>query len=488
MAADPGRRRALGLGVRAAVAVVTVPVLGRLLLQDGGGSGAPGSPAGGGADPGSVTPTPTLAPPETVPVDLAPPLPEGEGDGGEGAAPVPAPLPGFTGGGRVAGDAGIARTDLGWELPVLVAGSVAQRAAREGALAARAVADRMAIDAAFINADAAELATQADLAFGRSRRAQRRLRRNRADLADAIARIRDAGAAAYTGLDDVAVTDVDALLTGGDPAGTARGRTYVRSGLAELEDRRRRAVDRAVAAGTYRTRTAVEAAQAALVAAEARRRAEQALADAGLADLYARLLEGRADGRPVAGDLSELTVLATADRLAFPFAGRFEFWDTWGACRDACTRQHKGTDVIGERDIPLVALEDGFVRLTQNRLGGTCVWLEGRSGNRYYYAHLSAWAEGLVDGAVVLAGQVLGYNGDTGNAQASVPHLHFEVHPSGGGAVNPYPLLKALAESDAAARAAGLRPVPPAPPTGPDGGPPVASGPPAAPGATAGGG
>ena len=94
--------------------------------------------------------------------------------------------------------------------------------------------------------------------------------------------------------------------------------------------------------------------------------------------------------------------------------------------------------MIAASGVPLVAVESGTVHFKTNRLGGNAVWLTGSSGTKYYYAHLSRW-EG--SSRPVSQGEVIGYNGSTGNA--GIPHLHFEVHPGGGRAINPYPRLAA---------------------------------------------
>jgi murein DD-endopeptidase MepM/ murein hydrolase activator NlpD len=121
-----------------------------------------------------------------------------------------------------------------------------------------------------------------------------------------------------------------------------------------------------------------------------------------------------------------------------PVNGPAGFGDTWGAPRSG-GRRHQGVDMIGARGLPLVAVVDGFVQQKTNSLGGNAVWLSGADGNKYYYAHLDSWGAA----GSVTAGTVIGTLGDTGNARFSIPHLHFEIHPGGGAAVNPYPTVRA---------------------------------------------
>ena len=132
--------------------------------------------------------------------------------------------------------------------------------------------------------------------------------------------------------------------------------------------------------------------------------------------------------------------------FAFPVGGPHTFADTFGAPRMTGTvyeHLHEGTDIFAAYGTPLVACERGVVtRVGSDTLGGTKLWLVGASGTRYYYAHLSSFAEGVAEGMVVSPGDVVGYVGNTGNALTTPPHLHFEVHPGGGPAVNPFPLLK----------------------------------------------
>lgn len=130
-------------------------------------------------------------------------------------------------------------------------------------------------------------------------------------------------------------------------------------------------------------------------------------------------------------------VTGYVDGIICPMPGS-AYADTWGAARSG-GRRHEGVDMIAPRGLPIYAVTNGVVTFKSNRLGGNAVSLVGDNGNRYYYAHLDRY-EG--SSRQVFQGEVIGYNGDTGNARFSTSHLHFEVHPGGGRAVNPYPSVR----------------------------------------------
>ena len=162
---------------------------------------------------------------------------------------------------------------------------------------------------------------------------------------------------------------------------------------------------------------------------EARRRAAAAAASSSSSS------GGSSASRPSAP--SRISVVSG---LACPFPGS-SFRDTWGAPRSG-GRRHKGVDMFGPWNGGIYAVDNGTVYIRNGGLGGKTVWLVSGSG-AYYYAHLSDWA--VSNGQTVSRGQLIGYNGDTGNARGGSPHLHFEVHPGGRGsaAINPTPTVRA---------------------------------------------
>jgi len=136
--------------------------------------------------------------------------------------------------------------------------------------------------------------------------------------------------------------------------------------------------------------------------------------------------------------------LVVTDGKTCPINAATSFSDTWGAPRSG-GRTHMGVDMMAARGAPVVAIESGTITRTSNSsLGGISIYLTGNSGNRYYYAHLDALAEGVHGGMAVSVGDLVGYNGSSGNASYSAPHLHFQYAPPGSDWINPYPLVKAL--------------------------------------------
>jgi len=119
------------------------------------------------------------------------------------------------------------------------------------------------------------------------------------------------------------------------------------------------------------------------------------------------------------------------------------FRDTWGAPRSG-GRRHQGTDVMAPFNVPVYAFTNGVVlRRSSSRLGGLSLYLRGDDGATYFYAHLNGYTSAGVAGRRVVAGEHIGYNGYTGNATRSAPHVHFERQPAGGARHNPFPYLVA---------------------------------------------
>ncbi len=144
--------------------------------------------------------------------------------------------------------------------------------------------------------------------------------------------------------------------------------------------------------------------------------------------------------------------------LIFPVAGAVSYIDDFGQARPGGA--HQGNDLMAVKKTPVVAVEPGKVKFwTTSAAAGCMLYLYGESGTTYMYIHLNndltmrndnrgtcvagvSYARGLKDGAKVQAGQMIGYVGDSGDANGIASHLHFEVHPNNGAAVSPYPYLQ----------------------------------------------
>lgn len=153
--------------------------------------------------------------------------------------------------------------------------------------------------------------------------------------------------------------------------------------------------------------------------------------------------------------------------MVFPVLGPTLYADDWGDCRGGagCPRRHQGTDLLGVKLQPLLAATDGVVRrvLVDRGISGNGIEITDAEGGTYVYYHLNndwplgwpgdlgppfKWAvpAGLTEGTPVRAGQVIGFLGDSGNAEGT-PHLHFELHRPDGTPVNPFPSLRAAEDT-----------------------------------------
>lgn len=126
----------------------------------------------------------------------------------------------------------------------------------------------------------------------------------------------------------------------------------------------------------------------------------------------------------------------------FPVAGNANWGDDWLEARFGPPfHLHQGTDIFAPRGTPVRAPFGGVVRYEDGGLGGKAAYVTLADGTFYYMAHLDSYSKKFSSGAAVKQGDVVGYVGDSGNAAGGATHCHFEVHPNGGAAVNPKPIL-----------------------------------------------
>jgi hypothetical protein len=159
-------------------------------------------------------------------------------------------------------------------------------------------------------------------------------------------------------------------------------------------------------------------------------------------------------GGPVATTEPTIGVIAGAP-IVFPLLSRVTYTDDFGDPRP--NGPHEGNDITGDWRAPILAAEAGKVKWwTTSERAGCMLYLYGQSGTTYIYIHLNndrtrnrdnsagcklGTAFAVEDGARVAAGQQIGYNGDSGDAEG-IYHLHFEVRPNDR-ATSPFPYLQA---------------------------------------------
>jgi peptidase M23-like protein len=158
----------------------------------------------------------------------------------------------------------------------------------------------------------------------------------------------------------------------------------------------------------------------------------------------------------VVGTARAATSAKVPAHIIFPVVGDVQYVDDFGAPRAG--GPHQGNDLLATKKSPAVAAEAGKVKYwTTSRTAGCMLYLYGQSGTMYEYIHLNndvtmkndnrgkcvrGTAYAVKNGARVAAGQQIGYVGDSGDADGGHAHLHFEVHPNGGKAVDPHACLQ----------------------------------------------
>ena len=156
----------------------------------------------------------------------------------------------------------------------------------------------------------------------------------------------------------------------------------------------------------------------------------------------------------------------TVRDITFPVVGDVSFTDTFTAARSG-GRVHHATDIMAAKMLPVLAAVDGtilFAPMVEPSYG-YMIMLGGDDGYQYNYVHLNndtpgtddwkggpeyAYAEGIKKGAHVKRGQQIGYVGDSGNAESTGSHLHFEILNLNNAPIDPYPMLKAAQRAESA--------------------------------------
>ena len=156
-------------------------------------------------------------------------------------------------------------------------------------------------------------------------------------------------------------------------------------------------------------------------------------------DAYPRTAAGSTEALVEAtGDLPPLLARAAFGR--FPVAGVARWSHDWLFPRFVPSfHTHEGTDVFAARGTPVLSPTAGRADVSRGTVGGLAVKVIQPDGTYWYLAHLEDAT--VADGERVQPGTVVGTVGASGNARGGPPHVHIEVHPHGGDALDPKPIL-----------------------------------------------
>jgi murein DD-endopeptidase MepM/ murein hydrolase activator NlpD len=152
-----------------------------------------------------------------------------------------------------------------------------------------------------------------------------------------------------------------------------------------------------------------------------------------------------APARPAKPRISPEERLARGS-FVFPVYGDVRCADDFGAARQIGA--HQGNDCFAAFGSPVLAVADGKLnRVGTLPISGNRLWLKTERGDSFFYAHLAAFAPEAVSGREVKAGTLLGFVGNTGDAEPTPPHVHFEIHPGDRKAIDPHEILTAWQSS-----------------------------------------
>ena len=162
--------------------------------------------------------------------------------------------------------------------------------------------------------------------------------------------------------------------------------------------------------------------------------------------------------------IADAALLAHVGSLYFPVAGMdsTRLDDSYDAARDGGVRRHNAIDIMAPRGSAVLAVQDGrILKLSSNPKGGITVYATDLEDQFvYYYAHLDRYHARMYNGKPLMRGDTIGYVGTTGNSPPNLPHLHFQIMRmpadkrsySTGTPVNPFPLLRTTAQTQASLR------------------------------------